>query len=123
MPIQIRANVNANANHECECECKRKSCMQMHHTSTTAYDTHVHTYIYIYMPSLFVRTIDPTRRVPSLYSSYYSLLRHVMTPLSLLLNYMYVPTAIPYYTRDKTLTRFFAELFTDLNSSHTFHST
>ena len=36
----------------------------MRHTSMIAHNTHVHTYIH--MPSLFVRTIDPTRRVPSL---------------------------------------------------------
>ena len=66
------------------------------------------------MPSLYVRTIDPNQRVPSnLYSSYYRLLSHLVTPLRILLNYICVPTAILYCTHDKTVTHPFAVTFTD----------
>ena len=46
-----------------------------------------------------------------------------MIPLCLLLNYICVPTAIWYYTRDETVMLPFAEPFMDPDSSHSFHPT
>ena len=71
MQMQIR---NVNADTKANYECKYNIHLQVHiHVILMC--------ILIYMPSLFVRFIDPTRRVPS---SYYRLFSHVMTPLCLL---------------------------------------